>query len=115
MLSTTGIADVVELSEDSEAISLVLAFIYPVMRSPIQPITLLEKSMLVAYKYKIDGLAQTLEKACIQQRPLIRRDPVRIFRATVDYGFHETQKVAGIVEVAKMLPHSAHIIGAVGA
>ncbi|KAG8747674.1 hypothetical protein FRC10_000217 [Ceratobasidium sp. 414] len=128
MFASTTKADVVELAEDAEAISLMLAFIYPVVRPPVDTIPLLEKAMLVAHKYDVEGLAKSLEQN--QQRALIRCDPARVFRLAADYGFREMQTLAamligsskldllevdGLLQFSKEFPGSAHIIGVVGA
>ncbi|KAG9080453.1 hypothetical protein FRC06_006562 [Ceratobasidium sp. 370] len=130
MFASTTKSDVVELAEDAEAISLMLAFIYPVVRPPVDTISLLEKAMLVAHKYEIEVLAKTLEQTCNQRRTLICSNPARVFRFAADYGFRETQTLAamligsgkfdlleidGLLQFSKEFPGSAHIIGAVGA
>jgi hypothetical protein len=130
MFTIPTTADVVELAEDAEAISIMLAFIYPVVPPRIDTISLFEKAMIVAHKYDIDVLVKILEQTGIQQRGFIRRDPLRIFRLAADYGLRDTQTHAaklvglqhrdmlsldGLVKLAKEFPNSAHIIGLVGA
>ncbi|KAF8610681.1 hypothetical protein BDV93DRAFT_23375 [Ceratobasidium sp. AG-I] len=122
-------ADTVELAEDAEAVSLMLAFIYPVLRPSIDTLRLLEKAMVVAHKYEIDVLLKTLDQCRNENRKLIRLDPVRVFRLASVYGLRDTQTLAakligpaqydmltpdGIVQFAKGFPGSAHIIGLVG-
>ncbi|KAG9122224.1 hypothetical protein FRC07_001493 [Ceratobasidium sp. 392] len=129
MFASATSADVVELAEDAETISLMLAFIYPVMQPPLDTVAILEKAMLVAHKYEIDGLAKTLEHTYSQQRALIRQDPLRVFRSAKHYGFREMQTLAakiassshynmltsqGLIELAKDYPDSAHVISLVG-
>ncbi|KAG8696222.1 hypothetical protein FRC08_007300 [Ceratobasidium sp. 394] len=130
MFASSTKADVVELTEDAEAVSLMLAFVYPTVRPPIDTIPLLEKAMLVAHKYEIEVLTKTLEQTAGQQRALIRQDPLRVFRLATDYGLHEIQKlsvklmtprhcdmatVSGLVQFAREYPESSRIIGVVGA
>ncbi|KAG9119384.1 hypothetical protein FRC07_005606 [Ceratobasidium sp. 392] len=129
MFASATSADVVELAEDAETISLMLAFIYPVMQPSLNTVAILEKAMLVAHKYEIDGLAKTLEHTYSQKRALIRQDPLRVFRSAKHYGFREMQTLAakiansshynmltsqGLVKLAKDYPDSAHVIGLVG-
>lgn len=121
--------DTIELAEDAEAVSLMLAFIYPVIRPTIDSLRLLEKAMVVAHKYEIDVLLKTLDQCRSENRKLIRLDPLRVFRLAFDYGLRDTQTLAakligpaqydtltpeGIVRFAKEFPESAHIIGLVG-
>ncbi|KAG9076120.1 hypothetical protein FS749_012142 [Ceratobasidium sp. UAMH 11750] len=130
MFTSTTKVDIIELAEDAEAISLMLAFVYPVVRPFIDRISLLEKAMLLAHKYEIEGLAKTLEQTCNQQKTLICSNPVRVFRLAADYGFHETQTLAatligsgkldllgvdGLLQFSKEFPGLAHIVGVVGA
>ncbi|KAG9080454.1 hypothetical protein FRC06_006563, partial [Ceratobasidium sp. 370] len=129
MFGSTTVADIVELAEDAEAISLMLAFIYPVIRPPINTIPLLEKAMLIAHKYEIEVLEETLKQSSGQQRDLIRKDPVRVLYLAKKYGFRETQTLAaklvarcdydmttvdGLLKLAKEYPEWSHVIGVVG-
>jgi hypothetical protein len=129
MFTSPTVADAVELAEDAEAISIMLAFIYPVMRPPIDTIPLFEKAVRVAHKYDIDVLFKTLDQTGIQQPGLVRRHPLRVFILAAEYGLRETQAHAaklvwlqdrstlspeGLVQLAKEFPNSAHIIGLVG-
>ncbi|KAG8703644.1 hypothetical protein FRC08_002710 [Ceratobasidium sp. 394] len=130
MFTSSTIADVVELAEDAEAISLMLASMYPVIRPTIDTIPLLEKAMLVAQKYDIDILVKTLAQTNSHQRDIIRRDPLRVYCSARDSGFRETQMLAaklvtrshydmltpdGLLKFAREFPDSAHVIGIVGA
>lgn len=125
----TLIPDTIELAEDAEAVSLMLAFIYPVIRPTIDTLGLLEKAMAVAHKYEIDVLLKTLDQCRSENRKLVRLDPLRVFRLASDYGLRDTQALAakligpaqydmltpeGIVQFAKEFPGSAHIIGLAG-
>lgn len=129
MFAGSTIADTVELAEDAEAVSLMLAFIYPVMRPSIDTLRLLEKAMVVAHKYEIDVLLKTLDQCRSENRKLIRLDPVRVFRLASAYGLRDTQTLAakfigpaqydmltpeGIVQFAKHFPNEAYLIGLVG-
>jgi hypothetical protein len=129
MFISPTVADVIELVEDAEAVSIMLAFIYPVIRPPIDTIPLLEKAMRVAHKYDIDVLLKTLEQTGIQQQGLIARNPLRVFLLAADHGLRETQAHAaelvwlqdrnkispdGLAKLAKEFPNSAHFIGLVG-
>ncbi|KAG8704346.1 hypothetical protein FRC08_002286 [Ceratobasidium sp. 394] len=130
MFASSTKADVVELAEDAETVSLMLAFIYPTVRPLIDTIPLLEKAMIVAHKYEIEVLTKTLEQTAGQQRALIRQDPLRVFRLATDCGLHELQAfsaklmtpshcdmatVSGLVQFAGEYPESSWIIGVVGA
>ncbi|KAG9122226.1 hypothetical protein FRC07_001495, partial [Ceratobasidium sp. 392] len=128
MFTTTTTADAVELAEDAEAVSLMLAFVYPVMRPSIDSIALLEKGMLMAHKYEIDVLAKTMQQVT-NQRDLIRQDPLRVYRAAGKYGFQEIETLSaklitrdhydmttvdGLVKFAKENPGASRMIGIVG-
>ncbi|KAG8747672.1 hypothetical protein FRC10_000215 [Ceratobasidium sp. 414] len=130
MFASSTKADIVELAEDAETVSLMLAFVYPTVRPPIDTIPLLEKAMIVAHKYEIEVLTKTLEQTASQQRALIRKDPLRVFRLAADCGLHEIQAlsaklmapshcdmatVSGLVQFAREYPESSRIIGVVGA
>ncbi|KAG8703642.1 hypothetical protein FRC08_002708 [Ceratobasidium sp. 394] len=130
MFASATKADVVELAEDAETVSLMLAFIYPAVRPPINTIPLLEKAVLTAHKYEIEFLAKSLEQIVVQQRALVRQDPLRVFRLATDCGLHELQAfsaelmtpyhcdmttVNGLTRLAKEYPESSRIIGLVGA
>ncbi|KAG9119383.1 hypothetical protein FRC07_005605, partial [Ceratobasidium sp. 392] len=129
MLASSIKADIVELAEDAEAISLMLAFIYPMMRPSIDTISLLEKAMLIAHKYEIGVLAKTVKQATGLPN-LIRKDPLRIYRMAGNYGFQDIEilsaklitrehydmtTVDGLVKFSKEYPECSRIIGIVGA
>ncbi|KAG8766633.1 hypothetical protein FRC12_006741 [Ceratobasidium sp. 428] len=128
MLTTPTKSDVIELAEDAEAISMMLAFLYPMVHPAIDSTRLLEKAMLMAHKYNIEVLAKTVEQAS-GQRDLIRQDPLRIYQAAGNYGFKELEllsakliarshydmtTVEGLVKFAKEYPDLSRIIGLVG-
>ncbi|KAG8684348.1 hypothetical protein FRC09_015443 [Ceratobasidium sp. 395] len=128
MLTTSTKSDVIELAEDAEAISLMLAFLYPMVHPAIDSAPLLEKAMLMAHKYDIGVLAKTVEQAS-GQRDLIRQNPLRIYQAARHYGFKELEllsaklitqnhydmtTVKGLIRFAKEYPHLSRIIGLVG-
>ncbi|KAG8695150.1 hypothetical protein FRC09_009364 [Ceratobasidium sp. 395] len=128
MLITSTKSDVIELAEDAEAISLMLAFLYPMVHPAIDSAPLLEKAMLMAHKYDIDVLVKTVEQAS-GRRDLIRQNPLRIYQAAGNYGFEELEflsaklitqshydmtTVQGLVNFAKEYPDLSRIIGLVG-
>ncbi|KAG9122225.1 hypothetical protein FRC07_001494 [Ceratobasidium sp. 392] len=93
MFTSTTKADTVELTEDEEAISLMLAYIYPVERPSINTISLLEKAMLMAHKYEVDVLTKAVEQAG-RQRDLVRQDPLRVYQAAGNYDFQDIEKLS---------------------
>ncbi|KAG8764955.1 hypothetical protein FRC12_007791 [Ceratobasidium sp. 428] len=128
MLTTSTKSDVIELAEDAEAISLMLAFIYPMVHPAIDNVSLLEKAMLMAHKYEVDTLAKTVVQAS-SQCDLIRQNPLRIYQVAGNYGFKQLEllsaklitrshydmtTVEGLVKFAKEYPESSRIIGLVG-
>lgn len=130
----TQSAEVVNLAEDSEAISLMLGFMYPSTMPPIiSNFKMLEKSLEVAQKYHVETMLQKIDQALSQEtryRPLVMEEPFHLFQLCARYGLRETQTAAarlvrpgrsgllhpeGIVKLAQQNPGSAHIIGLLGA
>ncbi|KAG9119135.1 hypothetical protein FRC07_006001 [Ceratobasidium sp. 392] len=125
----------IRLDDDSESISLMLAFVYPSSMTPtIDRIDLLEKCLKISQKYNVQKIIQTLDRDLSRSEPqtrLIRSgDPLRIFRLAMTYGLPSCRVLAakavmprhvnlqepeGIVKVAQEHPASAHVIGMVGA
>ncbi|QRW15259.1 The BTB (BR-C, ttk and bab)/POZ (Pox virus and Zinc finger) domain [Ceratobasidium sp. AG-Ba] len=130
MFEASKVADAIDLAEDAEAISLMLAFIYPTIRPQINTIPRLEKAILVANKYDIPVLEQTLNESVPSLHDVIRGDPLRLFRTAKNHGFPKIQSAAarlvlpgnqnmttveGLIKYAKEYPEWASIIGVVGA
>ncbi|KAG8764954.1 hypothetical protein FRC12_007790 [Ceratobasidium sp. 428] len=128
MLSSTTNADVVELAEDSETISFMLACIYPATQPSIDTVSLLEKAMLLSHKYDIEGLVKAAKRAGTQ-RGLVRQDPARVYHAAEKYGFSEIETfsaklvigsrydmttASGLIKFAEACPQHSRIIGVVG-
>ncbi|KAG8765921.1 hypothetical protein FRC12_007191 [Ceratobasidium sp. 428] len=128
--------EAIQLDDDSESISLLLAFIYPSSIWPtIRDIDTLEKCLVIGQKYNIEKIPQALDRDLSQLSEanigsIISqcRDPLRIFRLTVTYGLRNCQTLAAkaitsghidlldpakIVKVAEEYPHMAHVIGLV--
>ncbi|KAG8695149.1 hypothetical protein FRC09_009363 [Ceratobasidium sp. 395] len=128
MLTSNTTADVVELAEDAETVSFMLACIYPATQPPLDTVPFLEKAMLLSHKYDIEGLVKAVKRAGTQ-RELVRRDPARVYQAAGKYGFSEIETfsaklvlgsdydmttVDGLVKFAEACPQYSRIIGVVG-
>ncbi|KAG9090118.1 hypothetical protein FRC06_001219 [Ceratobasidium sp. 370] len=125
----------IQLDDDSESISLMLATIYPSSVTPtIDKIDTLEKCLKIAQKYNIEAIIQTLDhdlsRSEAQTRLIRSNDPLRIFRLAVTYGLRECKALAAkaimprhidlhepaeIVKAAQEHPASAHIVGLISA
>lgn len=130
----TRSTEVVDLADDSEAISLMLGFIYPSTMPPIiNTFELLEKSLQIAQKYHVEIMLQRIDRSLSQEtsyKRFIEREPLRLFQLCATYELRETQTAAAklvraaphgliepedLVKLAKQYPSSAHIIGLLGA
>ncbi|CAE6433974.1 unnamed protein product [Rhizoctonia solani] len=122
--------DPIELAEDAESISLMLAFIYPITPPSITTIDHLEKIMETSQKYDIQRMSKLVEEAVTLGSKLMILDPMRIFYLSVTHKFPATQALAaeslrprngnllttdGILQLAKHFPHAAPAIGLAGA
>ncbi|KAG8690655.1 hypothetical protein FRC09_011901 [Ceratobasidium sp. 395] len=126
----------IQLDDDSESISLMLAFIYPSSIWPnIKDLDMLEKCLVIGRKYNVEKIPQALDRDLFQLseaniESIISQcgDPLRVFRLTVTYGLRSCQTIAAkaimpehidllkpaeIVKVAEEYPHMAHVIGLV--
>ncbi|KDN49332.1 hypothetical protein RSAG8_02034, partial [Rhizoctonia solani AG-8 WAC10335] len=130
MLTGATESDAVELAEDAETISLMLAFIYPVDPPSITTVEQPEKVMLSSQKYNIEKLTKYIEKSNRWDSQLILSDPIRVFRASVMHGFPTIQTLSakrfglkfcdyrsskGLEELARLLPEFSGVIGLIGA
>ncbi|KAG8682108.1 hypothetical protein FRC09_017009, partial [Ceratobasidium sp. 395] len=98
MFSTATQNDVVELSDDSESVSLMLRFIYPPVFMDNLSTELLEKSLQIAHKYDVSGIAAAVDHILVYHSSnkgcLINSDPIRAFCLGGKYGLPGTQKAA---------------------
>ncbi|KAL5636145.1 hypothetical protein ACGC1H_004835 [Rhizoctonia solani] len=124
-------ADPVELAEDAESVSLMLAFIYPVAALPqITTVDHLEKLMGIAQKYDISRIIKFIEGTVTLGSKLMSLDPMRIFCLSVTHHFPTIQALSakslrprnvdlltvdGLLQLAKYFPHAAPAIGLAGA
>ncbi|KAJ1310447.1 hypothetical protein OPQ81_007180 [Rhizoctonia solani] len=130
MFDAASRADVIELAEDTQTISLMLAFIYPVTPPPISTIDQLEKIMLFSQKYNIRKMIDYVEKDIRPESELIHSDPIRLFRASIKYDFPTIKSFAiqafrpkhcdvlsasGLAKIAKYFPDASSVIGLIGA
>ncbi|KAG8704613.1 hypothetical protein FRC08_002136, partial [Ceratobasidium sp. 394] len=119
------------LDDDSESISLLLAFVYPSSVTPtVDKFNILEKCLVIAQKYNVEKIPRTLDRDLSLSEAktgLIRRnDPLLVFRLAVTYGLRECQTLAArailprhvdflqpeeIVKAAQEHPTAAHMIG----
>ncbi|ELU35637.1 hypothetical protein AG1IA_10333 [Rhizoctonia solani AG-1 IA] len=72
--------DPIELAEDAESISLMLAFIYPVAPPHINTIDHLEKIMKVSQKYDVERMTKFIEEAVTLGSKLMTLDPITYCR-----------------------------------
>lgn len=122
--------DTIELAEDAESVSLMLASIYPVAPPTIDTLDLLEKFMIIGQKYNVERMLKFVEQNIQSKINLILLDPVRVFRTSIEHNLPAVQALAakslrpsrcdllaieGLLSLAKTFPNSAHIIGLVGA
>ncbi|KAG8681214.1 hypothetical protein FRC09_017674, partial [Ceratobasidium sp. 395] len=98
MFSTATQSNIIELSDNSESVSLMLWFIYPPPFLECLPTELLETGLRVAQKYDIGGIITSIDHILSSQSPnkscLIRSDPVHALCLAVEYGLPKTRKVA---------------------
>ncbi|KAF8605916.1 hypothetical protein BDV93DRAFT_521262 [Ceratobasidium sp. AG-I] len=125
-------AEIVDLGDDSEALALMLAFIYPSSLSPtLNTFELLDKSLQIAQKYHMEPMLKTLDQMISQSfnNSLLPSNPVRMFHLCATYGLRESQTLAAksitsahgdlrspkeIIKLAEQHPTAAHLIGLVG-
>ncbi|KAG8734464.1 hypothetical protein FRC11_009993 [Ceratobasidium sp. 423] len=130
MFASASTADPIDLAEDAETISLMLAFIYPVTPPLIATVDRLEKVMHFSQKYDIAKMIEFVEGGVLPESELIHSDPVRLFRASVKYGFPAIKSLAvkafrpkhcdvlspsGLVKLARYFPEASSVIGLIGA
>ncbi|CAE6524650.1 unnamed protein product [Rhizoctonia solani] len=130
MLSAATKSDAVELAEDAETISIMLAFIYPIPPPQVTTVELLEKVMVCAQKYHIEKILKFIEERVYLGSDLLSLDPMRIFYTSVKHSFRTTQIIAaksirpdhcdfssveGLLQLAKYFPEAAPAIGLAGA
>ncbi|KAH7340685.1 hypothetical protein B0J17DRAFT_652405 [Rhizoctonia solani] len=86
---------VVDLTEDSQTISLMLEHIYPVKSPAIDSFDKLEKCLTVAQKYDIKGMMGNLdaELRCGAKSELVAGDPLRACVLADSFGLSEAGKV----------------------
>ncbi|KAG8733928.1 hypothetical protein FRC12_018697 [Ceratobasidium sp. 428] len=129
--------EAIQLDDDSESISLMLAFIYPPIISPnIKDFDIIEKCLVIGRKYHVEKIPQALDRDLSKLSGANTeltigqcRDPLRIFRFAATYGLRNCQTLAAkaitpgvinllrpaeIVKVAEECPHMAHVIGLLG-
>ncbi|KAG8763429.1 hypothetical protein FRC12_008554 [Ceratobasidium sp. 428] len=98
MFSTATQNDVVELTDDSESVSLMLRFIYPPVFMDNLSTELLEKSLQIAHKYDASGIAAAVDHILVYRSSdkgsLINFDPIHAFCLGGKYGLPGTQTAA---------------------
>lgn len=128
----TQTTEVVDLADDSEAISLMLGFIYPSLPPTITTFELLEKSLQIAQKYHVESMVQKIDRLLSREasyKELFEEGPLRLFRLSTTYQLRETQTAVtklvrtfpdalrnpeDFIELAEHHPGSAHIIRLLG-
>ncbi|CEL52454.1 hypothetical protein RSOLAG1IB_00995 [Rhizoctonia solani AG-1 IB] len=130
MFSDASSSDTIELAEDAETISLMLAFIYPITPPTITTIDQLEKVMIFSQKYDIPKMIDLVDKSILPESELIHSDPIRLFRASIKHGFpalrtlaaqaispkhYDLLTPAGVIKLALQFPEASSAIGIIGA
>lgn len=130
MFTETTKAKAVELEEDAESISLMLAFTYPVASPSVTSVDLLEKAMKVAQKYKVERIIKFIEENVHIRSDLVLSNPLRVFHAAVSHNFPTIQALSakilrpnhcdlltvdGLLQLAQLFPAASPVIGLVGA
>ncbi|KAG8735044.1 hypothetical protein FRC12_018240 [Ceratobasidium sp. 428] len=134
MFSTATQSDTVELSDDSESVSLMLRFVYPPVFLDNLSTELLEKSLRIAQKYDISGIITAVDHIMIShvsdQHSVIYLDPPRALCLAAKYQLPQSHKAAieqllperwvfdntgEIPGFASVYPGAASIIGLLGA
>jgi hypothetical protein len=127
----TKSSDIIDVGDDSETLSLMLAFIYPSGVPTINTWELLEKSLQVAQKYQVGSMITILDQTLSQEfnNSLIRDNPLRMFHLSSSCGLRASQTASArrittnhcdfrspqeIVKLAKQNPSAAHLISLVG-
>ncbi|KAG8774578.1 hypothetical protein FRC12_001902 [Ceratobasidium sp. 428] len=129
----TRVDEVVDLAEDSETISIMLAYIYPSgVPPPLDSFDILEKSLVVAQKYDLKAMLGRIDRSLSTEsacKTLVENDPIRVFSLTVTYELRESQIAAiravrpthadfscsnTLTWLAREHPSSAHIVKLVG-
>ncbi|KAF8710621.1 hypothetical protein RHS03_02469, partial [Rhizoctonia solani] len=130
MFSGASSPNKIELAEDAETISLMLAFVYPVAPPKIATAAQLEKVMIFSQKYDITKMIDIVEKSIPPESELIHSDPIQVFRASVKYEFPTLRvfagravrpkhtnllTISGVVNPAGRFPEASSAIGIIGA
>ncbi|KAG8682109.1 hypothetical protein FRC09_017010, partial [Ceratobasidium sp. 395] len=134
MFSTATQNDMIELSDDSESISLMLRFIYPPPFLDPLPVGLLEKSLRIAQKYDVGEIITSIDHILVSQSSrgsgLTYSNPIDLFCLAVKYGLPKTQitaaeairpghytfeSVSQIKQLAETYANAAGVIGLLGA
>ncbi|KAG8708303.1 hypothetical protein FRC09_001330 [Ceratobasidium sp. 395] len=129
----TRVEEIIDLAEDSETISIMLAYIYPSgVPPPLDSFDILEKSLVVAQKYDLKAMLEKIDRSLSTEsacKTLVENDPLRVFSLTVTYELHESQIAAiravrpthadlsrsgTLTELAHEYPGSAHIVKLIG-
>ncbi|KAG9095759.1 hypothetical protein FS749_009823 [Ceratobasidium sp. UAMH 11750] len=134
-MSTIGTqtAEIIDLAEDSESLSVMLVHIYPSgIPPPLDSFELLEKSLKVAQKYDIQAMLQKLDRALSTEsscKELFKADPIRMFHLSATHSLRQSQTVAirevrprhcdlscpeDIAKLAETYPNSSHVIALMG-
>ncbi|KAG8693561.1 hypothetical protein FRC09_010427 [Ceratobasidium sp. 395] len=98
MFSTATQSNIIELSDDSESVSLMLRFIYPPPFLDNLPIELLETGLRVAQKYDIGGIVTSIDHILSSQSPnkncFILSNPIHALCLAIEYELPKTRKTA---------------------
>ncbi|KAF8603554.1 hypothetical protein BDV93DRAFT_606818 [Ceratobasidium sp. AG-I] len=96
--------DVVELSESTETISLMLQFIYPNKKGPTMvSFDMLASCLLAAQKYDLEGMLETIDEQLASKtgpQSLVHQDPLRAYGLSVQFNLPDTKTVATPLVVA---------------
>lgn len=98
--------DVIELSESTETISLLLQFIYPNKKtSMMTSFDMLYSCLLAAQKYDLEGMLEMLDEQLASKtgpRSLAHQDPLRAYKLSVQFNLPNTRRlVASLVSTSR--------------
>ncbi|KAG8764952.1 hypothetical protein FRC12_007788 [Ceratobasidium sp. 428] len=86
----------IELDDDAESIALMLGFLYPFKPLSIHNFSILEKALIIAQKYDVEGIPKALDDTIPAgaHADFIRIDPLRMLRLGTAYGLRNTSTLA---------------------
>lgn len=120
---------VFQACDDAESISLMLRFVYPPAFLGDLSLPLLKKALIMAKKYKIEGMLSTIDyiiSHSFDANSMAKLDPVKTFALAAEYKLKSGQKAAAksiglfrdsgdFERFARSFPQHSSIVGVLGA